>query len=86
MGFLATNYNIGTVPSLIVSADSNPLNVHIHNNSEHTIYVGGTNVTITTGLNILKQTTEEFYVVPGDELYAISNGVDRDVRVIKWSR
>ena len=86
MGFLATNFSVGTVAVRIVTADPNPLNVHIHNNSEHTIYVGGTNVTTTTGLNILKQETEEFYIVPGDELYAISNGADRDVRIIKWSR
>lgn len=84
MGFLAVNYSIGTVATLICPADSNPQNFHIHNNSSHTVYVGGANVTTTTGLTVLKQQTEEFYVVPGDALYAISDGSDRDVRTIRW--
>lgn len=82
MPFVATNFSIGTVATLIVPAHSNPQEVHIHNNSEHTIYIGATNVTTTTGLNVLKQQTEELYLVPGDALYAISNGADRDVRVL----
>lgn len=86
MGFLATNYSVGTVAVLICPADSNPQNFHIHNNSEHDIYIGGANVTTTTGLNVLKQQTEEFYIVPGDALYAISNGDSRDVRTIRWRR
>ena len=86
MGFLATNYSIGTVATVICPADSNPQNFHIHNNSEHTVYVGGSSVTTTNGLVIMKQTTEEFYIVPGDTLYAISNGADRDVRTIRWSK
>lgn len=83
MGFQATNFNIGTVAALITPAHSNPQQVLIHNNSEHTIYIGGANVTTTTGLNILKQETEELYLVPGDAIYAISNGADRDVRVLR---
>lgn len=83
MGFQATNFNIGTVAAQIVPAHSNPQQVLIHNNSEHPIFIGGSNVTITTGLNILKQQTEEFYLVPGDSIFAISNGADRDVRVLR---
>jgi uncharacterized RmlC-like cupin family protein len=86
MGFLAVNYSVGTVVALICPADSNPQNFHVHNNSEHTIYVGGSDVTTSSGLNVLKQTTEEFYVVPGDAVYAISNGADRDIRTIRWRR
>jgi hypothetical protein len=86
MGFLAVNYSVGTTAVLICPADSNPQNFHIHNNSSHTVYVGAANVTTTTGLNVLKQQTEEFYVVPGDALYAISDGADRDVRTIRWSK
>ena len=83
MGFQATNFNIGTVAALIAPAHSNPQQVLIHNNSQHTIYIGGANVTTVTGLNILKQETEEFYLVPGDAIFAISNGADRDVRVLR---
>lgn len=86
MGIIATNYSIGTVAALIVPADSNPQNIHVHNNSEHPIYVGGSNVSTTTGLIILKQATEEFYAVPGDALYCISNGDARDVRVLRWTK
>lgn len=86
MGMIAINYSVGTVATLIVPADSNPQNIHVHNNSEHPIYVGGSNVTTTTGLNILKQQTEEFYAVPGDALYCISDGNARDVRVLRWTK
>jgi len=86
LGFLATNYSVGTAAVLICPVDSNPQNFHIHNNSQHAVYVGAANVTTTTGLNVLKQQTEEFYVVPGDSIYAISDGADRDVRTIRWRR
>lgn len=86
MGFLAINYAIGTAASVICPADSNPQNFHVHNNSSHSVYVGGSGVTTTTGLVVLKQQTEEFYIVPGDTLYAISDGADRDVRTIRWNR
>ena len=86
MGLLASNFSIGTVATLIAPADSNPQSIHIHNNSEHTIYVGSSNVTTTTGLNILKQQTEEFYLTPGDNLFAISNGDARDVRILRLSK
>lgn len=83
MGFQATNFNIGTVAALIAPADSNPQQVLIHNNSQHTIYVGSSTVTTVTGLNILKQETEEFYLVPGDAIWAISDGDLRDIRVLR---
>lgn len=86
MGLLASNFSIGTVATIIAPADSNPQSIHIHNNSEHTIYVGSSNVTTTTGLNILKQQTEEFFLVPGDNLFAISDGASRDVRVLRLSK
>ncbi len=86
MGFLATNFNIGTMPVLICPADGNPQNLHIHNNSEHDVFLGGSNVGTGTGLIVKKQETEEFYIVPGDELYAISNGDNRDIRIIRWRR
>ena len=86
MGLLASNFSVGTVAVLIAPADSNPQSIHIHNNSAHTIYVGSSNVTTTTGLNILKQETEEFFLVPGDNLFAISDGANRDVRVLRLSK
>jgi P pilus assembly chaperone PapD len=86
MGLLATNFSIGTVAAIIAPADSNPQSIHIHNNSEHTIYVGSSNVTTTTGLNILKQQSEEFYLTPGDNLFAIADGASRDVRVLRLSK
>jgi len=86
MGLLAINFSIGTVAAEIAPADSNPVSVHIHNNSEHTVYLGGSNVTTTTGLNLPKQTTEEFYLTPGDSLWCISDGANRNVRVLRLSK
>lgn len=83
MPFIATNFNVGTVAVVVAPADANPQQVLIHNNSEHIIYIGGSNITSTTGLNILKQQTEEIYLVPGDALYAIAEGENRDVRVLR---
>jgi hypothetical protein len=86
MGLLAINFSIGTVAAQIAPADSNPVSVHIHNNSEHTVYLGGSNVTTATGLNLPKQTTEEFYLTPGDSLWCIADGATRDVRVLRLSK
>jgi len=37
-------------------------------------------------LNLPKETTEEFYLTPGDSLWCISDGATRDVRVLRLSK
>lgn len=63
---------VGTVATYITGADPNPAYVHIHNaDNTKTVFLGGPGVTITTGLNLLKEDSFEIFLHPGRALYAV---------------
>ena len=65
---------VGTLtPSAIDGASVNPIHLTVHNNdSTKTMYLGGSNVSTSNGLKLLKQESYQFTINPGEVLYAIS--------------
>ena len=65
---------IGNVtPTAIDGASVNPIRLTVHNNdSTKTMYLGGSNVSTSNGLKLLKQESYQFTINPGEVLYAIS--------------
>lgn len=56
----------------------------VHNNDNTKVmYLGGSAVTTTTGLQLLKEETIQVDLAPGESLYAISSAGDH---VISWLR
>jgi hypothetical protein len=65
---------VGTLtPSAIDGASVNPILLTVHNNdSTKSMFLGGSDVSTTTGLKLLKQESYQFTINPGEVLYAIS--------------
>jgi hypothetical protein len=76
--------SIGTVATPIDGIHNNPARITIHNNDNSTnIYLGGSAVTITNGLLLLKEQSYQFELEPLEQLFAVS---DKTGHVISWMR
>ena len=76
---------VGTATPVQIDGSSvNPIYLTIHNNDNtKVLYLGGTGVSTTTGLVLLKEETIQFTLNPGEALYAISGNGNH---VISWLR
>lgn len=76
--------SIGTVATPIDGVHNQPTVITIHNNDNSTnIYLGGSGVTITSGLLLLKEQSYQFTLNPLEQLYAVSN---KTGHIISWMR
>ena len=76
--------SVGTVAVPIDGVHNNPTRMTIHNNDNATnIYLGGTGVTITNGLLLLKEQSYQFDLEPLEQIYAVS---DKAGHIISWMR
>jgi hypothetical protein len=65
-------------------ASANPTQLHIHNNdNSDAVFIGGPDVTTSTGLQLLKLETVDFILRPGNKLYAVSSKADHSISFIK---
>lgn len=76
---------VGTaVPVQIDGSSVNPTYLTIHNNDNTKVmYLGGSDVSTTNGLVLLKEETVQLRLNPGEALYAISSSGDH---VMSWLR
>jgi hypothetical protein len=87
MAFYSGQTSIGTVATvidgvLIGANGGNPYRLIIHNNDNtDSVYIGGSSVTITTGLKLDKGVMLQLSVSPTDLLYAVS---DKNGHVMSW--
>jgi hypothetical protein len=83
MAIINSAFSVGTVVVNVVGQDDNPQEVSLHNASgSHSIWIGDSAVTIANGFQIEKTEGLQIVVAPGDQLYAISDGDSRDLRVL----
>ncbi len=76
--------SVGTVATPIDGVHNNPARITIHNNDNATnIYLGGSAVTINSGLLLLKEESYQFDLAPLEQIYAVS---DKTGHVISWMR
>ena len=76
MPILHGQHTIGTTVAEVVGLDNQPHEVHVHNNNNdnaHILFLGGSDVTTSTGLRLGAQETLTMNLGPGDRLFAISN-------------
>jgi hypothetical protein len=73
---------VGTSPTLIDGLEVNPFRLHLHNNDNtDEVFLGGSAVTTTTGLKLLKQDSIELIINPLEALYAVSSKAGH---VVSW--
>lgn len=86
MSFDVQAFSLGTAPTLIAHATFNPMRVLVHNHehaNNHDIYLGGSAVTVSTGLHVLETETLEIFIAAGDLLYACANTSNVECRVFR---
>ena len=75
---------IGTAPTLIDGTSTSDFRLTIHNmNNDDNIYIGGPNVTITTGMQLLKLETIQLAMSPMSELYAVADKANLKIGFLK---
>lgn len=75
---------VANVRTLVVGASVSVQHICIHNHEHsqnHEIYVGGPDVTLANGMHAVATATGTLQLLPGDELFAISN-VDCNLRIL----
>lgn len=76
--------SVGLTATPIDGVHNQPSRITIHNNDNATnVYLGGENVTITSGLLLLKEQSYQFVLNPLEQLYAVS---DKAGHIISWMR
>jgi hypothetical protein len=76
--------SVGTAAVAIDGVSTNPSLITIHNNDNSTnIYLGGQNVTSTTGLLLLKEQSYQFDLQPLEQLWVVST---KEGHTISWLR
>ena len=74
--------SIGTAVTLIDGLEVNPFRLHLHNNDNTAdLFLGGSAVTTTTGLKLIKEDSIELIINPLEALYAVSS---KQGHVISW--
>jgi hypothetical protein len=75
---------VGTVPSIIDGTFNSNFRLLVHNNDNtDTIFLGGPDVTITTGLQLLKQETIQLEMNPLESVFAISDKAGHTISFLK---
>lgn len=75
---------IGTAPTLIDGTSTSDFRLTIHNmNNDDNIYIGGPDVTITNGMQLLKLETIQLHMSPMSELYAVADKLNLKIGFLK---
>ena len=82
MAITSGQTSVGTSPTLIDGLEVNPFRLHLHNNDNtDEVFLGGSAVTTTTGLRLLKQDSIELIINPLEALYAVSS---KTGHIVSW--
>jgi hypothetical protein len=80
----ATQHTITTTASKIVASNPFAQYVYLHVAGNGTVYLGGSDVTSTTGLETQKNTTPiNFFVPRGQELWAVTASGTETLQVLQ---
>lgn len=64
---------VGTAATLVSHAGVNPGTLHISNlDNTDTVFVGNASVAVNAGHALAKSSSEDFFIYPGESMYAIS--------------
>ena len=84
MAITSGHTTIGLTATQIDGSSPNPSRIHIHNNDQQqNLFIGGADVTTTTGLLLEKADSIELTLNPGESLYGVST---QGGHVVSWLR
>jgi hypothetical protein len=74
MAITTGQLTVGTTAVAVDSSSADRFTIHLHNGSAtNNIFLGGSDVTASTGMELHSHETKILEMMPGDTLYAISS-------------
>ncbi|MCP4796935.1 MAG: hypothetical protein GY885_12330 [Phycisphaeraceae bacterium] len=73
---------VGMTAVRILEADDMNRRVYFHDDSSHPVYLGGSDVTTSNGLEVPKDTLFELFIPGHAELFAVSGNADQSVSIL----
>lgn len=73
---------VGLTAVQVIPADDMNRRVYFHDDSSHPVYLGGSDVTTSNGLEVPKDTLFELYLPANETLHAVSGNADQTVSVL----
>jgi hypothetical protein len=78
----STAVSVGTTAVLLIAADDTHRTVYLHHESNHAIYLGGSNVSTGNGLHMKKSENLSIVLPSRQTIYAVSDTADQEIRVL----
>lgn len=73
---------VGQTAARILQTENTNRHVYFHDDSSHPVYLGGSDVTTSNGLEIPKDSLLELYMPANEELWAVSGHADQSVSIL----
>ena len=76
---------VGLTAVRILTANNVNRRIYFHDDSTHPIYLGGSDVTTSNGLEVNKNDLLEMFIPADEELWAVSNNADQSISILYQS-
>ena len=76
---------VGLTAARILEAENTNRHVYFHDDSSHPVYLGGSDVLTSNGLEIPKSSLLELFIPANEELWAVSGNADQTVSILYQS-
>lgn len=76
---------VGLTAVRILTANNVNRRVYFHDDSTHPIYLGGSDVTTSNGLEVNKNDLLEMFIPADEELWAVSNNAAQSISILYQS-
>jgi hypothetical protein len=73
---------VGLTAARILEAENTNRHVYFHDDSSHPVYLGGSDVLTSNGLEIPKNLLLEMFIPANEELWAVSGNADQTVSIL----
>ena len=73
---------VGLTAVRILEAEDTNRHVYFHDDSSHPVYLGGSDVLTSNGLEIPKNLLFELFIPANEELWAVSGNADQTVSIL----
>lgn len=82
MGLTQSRITVTTTPTLVLASDGDPVQIRIHNTSSAAIYLGGKDVTTSTGFHLEATADFDYTLMNGNSLWAVASSGSHAITVM----
>ena len=73
---------VGLTAARILDDENTNRHVYFHDDSSHPVYLGGSDVLTSNGLEVPKNTLFEIFIPANEELWAVAGNADQTVSIL----